>query len=346
MIGSFWTSRLERSAPVFKARRVILTRDLRQYCFTSSPTSSERNELMNEQLNLHLLQRATLLASDDATLAQLKNHDRKLLAIMDQGKLDSPIAHKVLMDEDLFQALDADFDGSLLMLEARARLWPGELLRAQHRLVTWEEGNSVAWWLAAHYSSLPCPYVFPESWNAQVWAARALHKRGRASILAEPWHSWALALDGAAALLPVVQSLWERADGEKCESWLAPLMVVADQTQSAAVINWLASRGGDTLVIQLMGWSCQSRFLPWLASMRHDKVLAEPAIRELRWLTGGHNNRYADHQCWGEPLTPEVWAGLFRRLPLSFRGRVWHWCGQAVQGAATSLQGGEWCVGN
>ncbi len=301
---------------------------------------------MNQQLNLHLSQRATLLASDDATLAQLKSHDRKLLAAMELGRLDSPLAQKVLADDDLFQALDADFHGALLMLEARARLWPGELLRVQHRLVARAEDNSAAWWLAAHYSSLPCPYVFPDSWCAQVWAARALHTRGRASMLAEPWQSWALALDGEAALLPVVQSLWEVSDGEQWEPWLAPLQVVADQKQSAAVVNWLAARGDDKLVIQLMGLSCQSRFLPWLANMRHDEALAEAALRELRWLTGGHNRRHEGHQCWGEPLTPEAWAGLFRRLPLSFRGRLWHWCGQTVQGAATSLQGGEWCAGS
>ncbi|WP_404365706.1 hypothetical protein [Marinobacter sp.] len=301
---------------------------------------------MNDDLKLHLAQRAILLASDDATLAQLRSHDRKLLAAMEQGLLDSPLAGKTLADEDLFRALDKDFAGTLLMLEARARLWPGELLRVQHRLVACTEDSSAAWWLAAHYPSLPCPYVFPERHDAQVWAARALQRRGRTSMLEEPWRSWVSALAGEAALLPVVQALWDLSQGQDWEPWLAPLMVIADQKQSAAVLNWLSIQGDDRLVIQLMGLSCQSRFLPWLANMRRDEALSETVMRELRWLTGGQTSRHEGHQCWGEPLSEESRAGLFQRLPLGFRGRLWHWFGDGVQGAANSLQGGEWCAGS
>ncbi|MCH8500241.1 MAG: hypothetical protein LAT63_17370 [Marinobacter sp.] len=302
--------------------------------------------MMDDTLDLYLAQRNTLLADDSATLAQLKAHDRQLLSALDQGQLMLPLAARQVSDEDLFAALDDDLDAALLLVEARARLWPGELMRIQHRLVARAEDSRAAWWLAAHYATLPCPFLFPEQWDAQLWAARALQRRNRESMLPEPWREWALVMGGQRPIQPVVEALWAEGDGQPWESWLAPLLTLVDGKEASALVNWLANHLDDTDLIRVMGLSCQGRFLPWLANMRHNESLADAALREVRWLTGGQSNRFDGQQVWGEHLSQDVCAQLFRRLPLGFRGRLWHWCGGAVQGAATSLQGGEWCLGS
>ena len=49
---------------------------------------------MEDELVLYLSQRAELITSDDADLAQLRKQDRRLLSAMDRGALDSPLAQR------------------------------------------------------------------------------------------------------------------------------------------------------------------------------------------------------------------------------------------------------------
>lgn len=301
---------------------------------------------MDDELALHLAQRAVLLASDDADLAQLKSHDRKLLAAMDLHNYTAPMTHRRGADEALVEALETDSENALLILEARARLWPGELGRVQQLLLPKPGCVGAAWWLAAHYPSLPCPLGFPEDWPGQLWAAKALWRRDSSEFLPEPWQRWGQALDGTGPVGLATQNLWGASGAEFLEDWLAPLLAVADQDTAASLINWVAARVEDKVVIRLMGLSCQSRFLPWLASMRHNADLTEVALREVRWLTGTRQQRHVGLQCWGEPMSSDNWPVLFQSLPLGYRRRLWHWCGRRLEGASTSLQGGQWCAGS
>lgn len=302
--------------------------------------------IMDEELTLYLSQRAELIASDDADLGQLRQQDRKLLSAMDRGALDSTLTQPVGADEALVEALEADPEQNALLLEARDRVWPGELKRVQELLVEREGDREAAWWLAAHYSELSCPDEFPTQWSAQVWAARALYRRGRIEGLPEPWSLWVRARQGSASAKDVAIRLWETSEGNLWEQWLPPLLVASDAEAVSALVNGLAPHVTDEVLIQVMGMSCQSRFLPWLASIRHDEELKELALREVRWLTGDQQKRHQHRQCWGEEISEAPWQQLFQSLPLGFRGRLWHWCADAVEGAANSLQGGQWCAGS
>lgn len=300
---------------------------------------------MDDELAVHLAQRVVLLASDDASLGQLKAHDRKLLAAMERHAFASPIAQREGADAALLAGLETDFENALLIVEARARLWPGELGRVQQMLLASQGGRNAAWWLAAHYPALPCPTDFPGDGKGQVWASRALWRRNMADLLPAPWHAWTQALDGKIAVIAVAQALWLASGPATWQEWLAPLLTVADQDATAELVNWLATQTEDAIVIQVMGLSCQSRFLPWLASMRHNADLADMALREVRWLTGPQQQRHGGLQCWGEPLCADAWPMLFKSLPLGYRQRLWPWCDRNIEGAATSLQGGQWCAG-
>ena len=300
---------------------------------------------MDEELNLYFLQRETLLASDVADVGQLKRHDRKLLAAMDEGAWVSPLLQRQGADQDLLQALAEDFDRAVLIIEARARLWPGELGRTQSLLLA-EDLISPAWWLSAHYPKLNCPSVFPDEWQDQVWAARALWRRDREMLLPEPWLGWVQVVAGEGNLLETAKVLWQASNSLDWEYWLAPMLTIASHDKAVALINWLASRVEDKAVVELMGLSCQSRFSPWLVSMRNNEQLKEAALREVRWLRGEQNKHHPGRQCWGEPLKPEIWPRLFQSMPLAYRSRLWHYCGASTEGAATSLQGGLWCAGS
>lgn len=309
---------------------------------------------MDEDLALYLEQRAILLASDEGDLVSLKRHDRKLLAAMDQCVFISPLTQRQGTDVDqaLVEALRTDFDHAVVILEARARLWSGELNRIQALLVPNTDTHRAAWWLAAHYPALEFPQAFPEDWQSQVWAALAILRRGRGDLLPEPWLSWAKVCEGKKGfegkedVLAVARLLWQASAEEEWEQWLAPLLATSGQDSSARLINWLAGQAEDKTVVRAMGLSCQSRFMPWLASMRHDPKLTDAVLHEIRWLSGDQQQRHEGLQCWGEPLTPEIWRTLFTKVPLSLRGRLWHWCRASTEGAATSLQGGIWCAGS
>ena len=301
---------------------------------------------MEDELALYLSQRAELITSDDADLGQLRKQDRKLLSAMDRGTLDSPLARREGANEALLQALEMDPEQNALWLEARDRIWPGELGRVQQLLIAQDGDRGAAWWLAAHYPDLPCPEDFPSAWFSQVWAARALYRRETVDRLPEPWTLWARAQSGELTAKEAAIGLWEAGEGTLWEHWLPRLLVVSDSDGASALINGLASYLTDEELIQLMGMSCQSRFLPWLASFRHDEQLKEVALREVRWLTGDQQKRQQHRQCWGEAVSEAPWQQLFQSLPLGFRGRLWHWCADAVEGAANSLQGGRWCGGS
>lgn len=303
---------------------------------------------MDEELGLYFSQRTVLLTSDSTGLGQLKSHDRRLLTTMASGILQSSFAQKAGADNDLLEALDAELHTAILLVEARARLWPGELSRIQALLLEMNGAShcSAAWWLAAHYPGLSCPSAFPDHWQNQVWAAQALRRRDMDAVLPEPWLSWSEALREGRSILPAAQALWQAADDTDCRQWLAPLLVVADYDTSTRLINWLAPRTDELLLIKLMGISCQSRFLPWLADMQQNPDLRDAALREVRWLTGDQKLSHLGYQCWGEPLSATVWPRLFRSLPLGFRNRLWHWCWTSIEGAASSFQGGLWCAGN
>ncbi|MEQ6886948.1 hypothetical protein [Salicola sp. Rm-C-2C1-2] len=301
---------------------------------------------MDDELALYLSQRAELIISDDADLGQLRKQDRRLLSAMDRGALESPLSQREGADEALLEALETDPEQNALLLEARDRIWPGELARVQQLLIAQEGDRGAAWWLAAHYSHLPCPEDFPSAWFAQVWAARALYRRGKIKELPEPWSLWAGAQSGAVSVKETAIALWEAGDGALWEDWLPRLLVASDSDGASALVNGLAPYLTDEELIQLMGMSCQSRFLPWLASFRHDEELKEVALREVRWLSGDQQKRHQGRQCWGEDVSEAPWQQLFQSVPLGFRGRLWHWCADAVEGAANSLQGGRWCAGN
>lgn len=303
---------------------------------------------MDERLTLWLDQRATLLASDESDLASLKRHDRQLLGAMEQRVFKSPLTQQqgAGSDQACIEELLSDFGRRVVILEARARLWPGELGRIQGLLVVNTEAHYAAWWLAAHYPALEFPQVFPDGWQSQVWAACALLRRGRGDLLPDPWSSWAALFSGKGTALAVTRRLWAASDGQAWEQWLAPLMLMQGPDNAADLINWLAGHADDGEVIRAMGLSCQGRFLPWLASMRHDSKYTEAALREIRWLVGDQQQRHEGRQCWGEPLQHDVWGKLFRAVPLSFRDRLWHGCRPSTEGSAGSLQGGRWCAGN
>ncbi|XOZ32431.1 hypothetical protein ACMDCT_09450 [Halomonadaceae bacterium KBTZ08] len=301
---------------------------------------------MEDELALYLGQRAELIASDYADLGHLRQHDRKLLAAMDRGALESPLVQREGADEALVATLETDPEQHALLLEARDHFWPGELARVQQLLLEREGGKAAAWWLAAHYASLPCPESFPSAWFSQVWAARALYWRNRADTLPEPWTAWARARSEGVSAVAVAVELWQAGEGALWEHWLPPLLVCCAPKGASSLVNALAPYMTDEEVIKLMGMSCQSRFVPWLTSLQHDEQLKETAHREVRWLTGDQEKRHREPQCWGEAIAQAPWQQLFHTLPLGFRGRLWHWCADAVEGAATSLQGGQWCAGH
>lgn len=304
---------------------------------------------MDVPLRRHLSQRALLLGSDEADLGLLKRHDRSLLVAMERSGQTSTLLQQAGAEQVLMAALKEDLIGAVVILEARARLWPGELRRIQALLLSAPDAAGAAWWLAAHYPALCCPTVFPKPWQDQFWAAQAMRRRGMAASLPEPWFGWAQVLGssggtGLALALPVVKALWHASERD-WKPWLAPLLTITDQNAAVGLVNWLARHLEDRSVIEVMGLSCQSCFLPWLESVGEDPDLAEAARREVQWLTANNRQRHDGRQCWGAPMTPKHFYWLFQRLPLGFRGRLWPWCNDAIQGAANSLQGGAWCAG-
>ena len=300
---------------------------------------------MEDELEHFLEVRDTLIASDSATTDQLKAHDRQLLGHLLREGANSPAL--LSPDTPVYEmaGLLAEAPERLLcVLEARDRLWPGELEQVQSSLIHEHHHGEVAWWLAAHYRNLACPTDFPEPFTAQVWAARALSLRGY--IPPAPWTDWHAAIQQETCPRAVALTLWETGDGDLWQEWLPPLLAATDDTRVAALINALAPEVTDAALIGILGATSHSRFLPWLASFRHDESLAEPALREVRWLVGDREERHRGRQLWGMPLEEVDWKRLFRVLPLGFRERLWPACGHRIEGTPVSLHGGQWCPGN
>lgn len=300
---------------------------------------------MDDELKHFLNIRETLLTSDSASVDQLKAHDRQLLV----GLLHQTAGHPVLGSSgveasELAGYLAEDPGGWLCVIEARDRIWPGELARVQDHLLRDSERQGLAWWLAAHYRTLACPSEFPSEFTPQVWAARAFLRRG----YAPPglWADWYAAIHGDSEPRAVATTLWAEGEGALWRQWLPPVLAAAHDTAITSLINTLAAQVTDETLIAMIGVSGHSRFLPWLASLRHDASLATPALREMRWLVGDREERHGGRQLWGRPLAEVDWQRLFRTLPLGFRDRLWPSCSGWIEGMPYSLQGGQWCAGN
>lgn len=300
---------------------------------------------MEDELEHFLDIRDTLLVSDSASLDRLKAHDRQLLGHLLKDVTESP----ALLSPDTRACELADLlaeqpERRLCVVEARARVWPGELAAVQSSLIHELDHQAIAWWLAAHYRGLACPMDFPDPLTAQVWAARALIRRGY--VPPAPWRDWYAALNHEGDPESVALTLWEASDGALWREWLPPVLAATDDTRVAALINALAPKVSDAVLIAMLGATWHSRFLPWLASFRHDDSLADSALREVRWLVGDREERHPGRQLWGLALDGVDWWRLFRVLPLGFRERLWPACGHWIEGTPVSLHGGQWCPGN
>ncbi|KAA8982798.1 hypothetical protein, partial [Halospina sp. K52047b] len=110
---------------------------------------------MEDELEHFLDVRDTLLASDSASPDQLKAHDRQLLGHLLKEDPNSPA---LLSPEtpayELAGLLAEEPERQLCVVEARNRVWPGELESVQFSLVYEHNHGDIAWWLAAHYRSL------------------------------------------------------------------------------------------------------------------------------------------------------------------------------------------------
>ncbi len=300
---------------------------------------------MEDELEHFLDVRDTLLASDSASPDQLKAHDRQLPGhLLKEGANPPALLSPDTPVHELAELFAETPERLLCVLEARDRLWPGELEQVQSSLIHEHGHGEIAWWLAAHYRHLGCPTHFPETFTAQVWAARALSRRGY--IPPAPWSDWHAAIQQEACTETVALRLWETGDGALWQEWLPPILSATDDTRLAPLINALAPEVTDAVLIGILGATWHSRFLPWLASFRHDESLAEPALREVRWLVGDREERHRGRQLWGMPLGEVNWKRLFRVLPLGFRERLWPAYGHCVEGTPVSLHGGQWCPGN
>ncbi|MYL26039.1 MULTISPECIES: hypothetical protein [Halomonadaceae] len=300
---------------------------------------------MEDELEHFLGVRDTLLASDSASPDQLKAYDRQLFGTLaKQAAGASALLSSETDTSEVANLFSAEPGRLLCVLEARDRLWPGELERVHSSLIHEHDHGEIAWWLAAHYRHLACPTDFPETFTAQVWAARALTRRGY--IPPAPWTDWHAAIQQETCPRAVALTLWDTGDGDLWQEWLPPLLAATDDTRVAALINALAPEVTDAALIGILGATSHSRFLPWLASFRHDESLAEPALREVRWLVGDREERHRGRQLWGMPLEEVNWKRLFRVLPLGFRERLWPACSHRIEGTPVSLHGGRWCPGN
>ncbi|MFO7786313.1 MAG: hypothetical protein R6W87_00875 [Halospina sp.] len=300
---------------------------------------------MEDELDHFLDVRDTLLASDSASPDQLKAHDRQLLGHLLKEGANSPALLSPDAPTSAVASLFADApERRLCVVEARNRVWPGELERVQSSLIHEQARGDIAWWLAAHYRSLECPTDFPEMFTSQVWAARALTRRGYAPPA--PWADWHAAINRETCPETAALALWEEGDGALWREWLPPMLGAVDDARVAALVNALASRVTDATLVAMLGATWHSRFLPWLASFRHDESLADPALREVRWLVGDREDRHRGRQLWGMPLEQVDWQRLFRVLPLGFRERLWSSCAHRIEGAPVSLHGGYWCPGS
>lgn len=313
--------------------------------------------------------RQALITSDDASLAQLRQVDRRILSRAEQGDPSCPVSRG--LGGDSLERLEVmPVKEATLWLEVAVLLEGIRVRPALDALTRSGPGRALSWWLAAHYPGLTAPDDFPESPEQQVLAAKARWRRGQGASLPSPWREWAAVMDRRAEpSRELVESLWDLISPEtettglaSWKDWFYPLMVDAHDEWQLWMVNWLLAEADTVTTVEAMGVTCARRFLSWLeaigAGTGHDdnEVTARAAGRELRWLWGNREGRGPEtspfgYQCWGQilpdghGLAPLSWQSRFNSLPLGYRDRCWHWSGRHIHGAPWSLFGGQWCAG-
>lgn len=325
--------------------------------------------MMQQTFDELIATRRVLLASDDASLEQLRQVDRRLLSRAERGDPSSPLPEN-LAEGSLLPLATLPVDEATLWMEIAVSVGGVRVRPALDALAEEADGMALSWWLAANYPSLSLPRTFPEAPELQVMAARAYWRRGLGTQLPRPWREWAAVLDGRNELSrPLVETLWELLPARAVvvgfaswKDWFYPLMVGVHDEWQLWMVNWLLAEVGTTTTIEAMGVSCARRFMSWLeaigagTSLDGNEAVADAAERELRWLTGDLRGRWQKptpfgYQCWGEilrdgrGLAPASWQKRFRALPMGFRERCWYWSGRHINGSPWSLFGGQWCVG-
>ncbi|WP_328189681.1 hypothetical protein [Marinobacter sp. OP 3.4] len=326
--------------------------------------------MMQQTLDELIATRRALLASDDASLEQLRQVDRRLLTRAERGDAASPLPDN-LTEGSLLPLASLPVDEATLWLEVAVSIGGVQVRPALDALAKEPGGESLSWWLAANYPGLSVTREFPEAPELQVLAARAHWRRGQNDKLPQPWKEWAAVVDGHKELSrPLVETLWDilpadaRVEGfASWKDWFYPLMVGAHDDWQLWMVNWLLAEVDTTTTVEAMGVSCARRFLSWLEAigagtgLDGNEDVADAAERELRWLMGDRRGRQQEpspfgYQCWGEilrdghGLKPASWQKRFTALPMGFRERCWYWSGQQINGSPWSLFGGQWCVGD
>ncbi|WP_115719844.1 hypothetical protein [Gallaecimonas mangrovi] len=289
-----------------------------------------------DALSRFFAQRQAMLQSGEADLGLLKLHDRRLLGALAQGQL-GPASAQGLDAESLLALLPAHQD-AMAFIEARERIWPGELLRLQQALCQLPSGQTLAWWLAGCYPALMLPKS-PGGWlQARAYWLRQQSATG-------DWALWSSAQKGEKPLAKVVVTLWEQSQGQQWQYWLTPLWQQAPTTQVVASINVLAAKVDEITLVNLMGRSHLGRFLPWLGTL-HQQELAEAVLDNQLYLSGGSQKAVAERQCWGEALNAAWLTQLPQQLMLKYRSRLWGLVTPQSRGAPWSLFGGQLCLGS
>lgn len=325
--------------------------------------------MMQQTLDELIATRRALLASDDASLEQLRQVDRRLLTRAERGDPASPLPEN-LAEGSLLPLASLPVDEATLWLEVALSIGGVRVRPSLDALAKEPDAAALSWWLAASYPHLAVAGEFPESPELQMLAARAYWRRGQIDKLPEPWKEWAKVLDGRNELSkPLVESLWDLLPAGASTSgfaswkdWFYPLMVGAHDEWQLWLVNWLLAEVDTTTTVEAMGVSCARRFLSWLEAigagtgLDGNEEVADAAERELRWLRGDSRARQPEpspfgYQCWGEilkdghGLAPASWQKRFSALPMGFRERCWYWSGRQINGSPWSLFGGQWCVG-
>lgn len=322
-------------------------------------------------------QRRALLASEDASLAMLRQLDRRILTMVEQGHDGVPLRD---FSDGALQALRAlPFEEAVFWFEVTATLSAQDPRPAASRLLERPESAGLGWWLAAHYSAVPVDAAFPEAPADAARAAYAFWRRGQAGALPQPWKHWAEVLSGTREPDEgLLGALWQSLPGavasngdqaDQCagwKTWYYPMLTRVPDDWQLWMVNWLSARLDTAGTVEAMGVSGARRFLGWLeaivAGSAPDDELAKAASRELRWLRGENvvdpdagvpsdgphegQPHWWGRQVWGGGTTDQHWQQLSRSLPLGFRERCWYWRGWNYDGGPCSLFGGQWCAGN
>lgn len=326
--------------------------------------------MMHQTLDELMAVRQALLGSDDASLAQLRQVDRRLVARAERGDAACQLSWE-LSGESLLPLVTLPVREATLWLEIAIALDGIRARPVLDELAQSEPGKALCWWLAANYPGLALPDGFPDTPELQVLAARAHWRRGQGASLPSPWKAWALMMDGQAEpSRDAVEALWNRVSADadttglaSWKDWFYPLMVHAHDEWQLWMVNWLLAEVDTSTTVEAMGVTCARRFLSWLEAigagtgLDHNEAVADAAGRELRWLRGDAPSHRPEpvpfgYQCWGEivadghGLAPVSWQRRFTSLPLGYRHRCWYWSPRQVQGAPWSLFGGQWCAGS